>query len=121
MIKGYFSEQDRVREIPIKDRTGKTLCLKLKGGMTPKGMTEKDRISFKINRVVWGQQTNVPDKIMLIEELLYDNVRKELRFGYRTQTHKKGSWWWGESALMAPTNDIEELLQLAKEKGLIHV
>lgn len=121
MINGYFSEEDRVREIPIKDRAGKTLRLKLEGGIVPKGRSRKDRVHFKINKVVWGQQTNVIDKIILIEELLWDDGRKELRFGYRTQTHEKGLWHWGEFALMAPIKDIDELLQIAKEKGLIHI
>lgn len=121
MIKGYFSEEDIVREISIKDRAGKMLRLKLEGGFVPKGRSRKDRVHFKINKVVWGQQSSATDKIILIEELLWADGSKELRFGYKTQTHEKGLWWWGESALIAPLNDIEELLQLAKEKGLIHL
>jgi hypothetical protein len=121
MIKGYFLEEDKVREIPIKDRTGKNLHLKLEGSVTPKGKLKKDKLHFKISKVVWGQQSNDQTKIILIEELVWDDGRKELRFGYRPQTHEKGLWWWGQSALMAPVNDIKELLQLAKEKGLIEI
>ena len=84
-----------------------------------KGAPKKDKLSYEIGKVVWGQQSNAPDKVILIEELLWGDGRKELRFCYRTQTHKKGVWWWGQSALMVPLHDIEELLQLAKENGLI--
>jgi len=121
MIKGYFLEKDTRREIPIKDKTGKNLCLKLVGSFTPKGMPKEVKIPYTISKVVWGQQSNAPDKVILIEELLWGDGRKELRFCYRTQDHKKGRWWWGQFALMVPVKDIEELLQLAKEKGLIHL
>ena len=119
MRKGYFSENDKIREIPIKDRINKSLFLKTEGQVIPKGGSKGEVIHFKINKVVWGQQSNAEDKIILIEELEWDNGDKELRFGYRTQTHEKGIWWWGEYVLMAPVNDIEELLSLAKEKGFL--
>ena len=121
MMKGCFLEEDTIREIPVKDRTGRKLRLKLEGSSTPKGMSKKEKFPYKISKVVWGQQSNAPDKVILIEELLWGDGRKELRFCYRTQTHEKGLWWWGQFALMVPVKDIEELLQLAKEKGLIHL
>ena len=119
MIKGCFLEKDKVREIPIKDKSGKNLILSLHGSASQKGMPKEPRLPYEVKKVVWGQQSNAPEKVILIEELLWDDGRKELRFCYRTQTHKEGLWWWGQSALMVPVSDIEELLQLAKEKGLI--
>jgi hypothetical protein len=121
MLKGCFFEKDAIREIPIRDRTGKKLCLKLQGSFTPKGKSKKDKVPYRVGKVVWGQQSNAPDKVILIEELLWGNGEKSLRFCYRTQTHKKGLWWWGQFALMVPIHDIEELLQLAKENGLIQL
>ena len=121
MLKGRFLEKDVIREIPIRDRTGKPLILKLHGSATRKGMPKKVRFPYTVGKVVWGQQTNAPDKVILIEELLWSGGKKELRFCYRTQTHKKGLWWWGQSALMVPVSDIEELLQLAKENGIIQL
>jgi hypothetical protein len=121
MLKGCFLEKDTIREIPIKDKTGKNLLLKLGGSSIPKGKTRKDRLDYKISKVVWGQQSNAPDKVILIEELLWEDNRKELRFCYRTQDHKKGRWWWGQFALMVPVQDIEELLKLARENGLISI
>ena len=119
MFKGCFHEKDMIREIPIKDRTGRNLRLKLQGSATKKGAPKTDKIPYTVGKVVWGQQSNAPDKVILIEELLWGDGRKELRFCYRTQTHKKGVWWWGQFALMVPIHDIEELLQLAKENKLI--
>lgn len=121
MLKGCFLEKDTIREIPIKDGRGKTLILKLHGSASRKGEPKKVRFSYTVSKVVWGQQTNAPDKVILIEELLWSDGRKELRFCYRTQTHKKRLWWWGQSALMVPVSDIEELLQMAKENGIIQL
>lgn len=121
MMKGCFLEKDAIREIPIKDRTGKNLILTLEGSSTSKGMSKKVKFPYKISKVVWGQQSNAPDKVILIEELLWGDGRKELRFCYRTQTHEKGLWWWGQFALMVPIGDIQELLKLAEEKGLLTI
>jgi|SRR5208337_4558505 len=120
--KGFFSDEMEKREIPIKDRTGRTLVLHRHASIVPKGRTKKDAVSFKIGKVVWGQQSDTSEtnpKVIFIEELFWNNGRKELRFGYRTLTHKKGVWWWGQSALMAPKEDIQELLKLAKDNGLL--
>jgi hypothetical protein len=119
---GFFSDEMKEREIPIRDRTGSTLILhRHRGSITPKGKTKRDKKRFKYGKVVWGQQsgTEKDPKVILIEEILWENGRKELRFGYRTLTHKKGVWWWGQSALMAPIEDIQELLKLAKDNGLL--
>jgi len=117
--KGFFLKNDKSREIPIKDRTGKTLYLKRKGSAGTKGKPKKKR-HFDINKVVWKRHSEVSDIIILIEEIQWrNNNKKELRFGYWTQTHEKGKWWWGQSALFAPISDVRELFQLAKEKGLM--
>jgi len=52
MTEGYFSEKDVDREIPVKDRQGKTLRLKREGSIIPQGKSVKDREVFKIGRVV---------------------------------------------------------------------
>ncbi|OLS14558.1 MAG: hypothetical protein RBG13Loki_1841 [Promethearchaeota archaeon CR_4] len=119
--KGYFPEGEIDREIPIHDRTGKNLRLNTDGSIIPKGQHAKDKVSFKIGKVVWGQQSDAPEKVILIEEILWEDGRKELRFGYRTITHEKGAWWWGESALMTPIEDIQELLHLARKNGLLSI
>lgn len=127
MHKGFFASDKfsrdsrgrRFREIQIPDRTGQYLQLKMEGSIIPKGKTKEHRLHFKVGRVVWGQQSNDKDKVALIEELLWDDGRTELRLGYRTTTHEKGMWWWGESALMFPIEDLQELLELAVENGMM--
>jgi hypothetical protein len=119
MIKGCFLENDIHREVPLLDKAGRKLSLKLKGSATQKGKPKTDKIYYRISRVVWGIQTTVNDKIILIEELVFDDGRKELRFSYYTQRHKDGKWAWGQFALIVPPEDIAELLALAQEKGLM--
>jgi hypothetical protein len=127
MKKGFIPAETQKKEIPIKDRAGKTLVLKNQGRATQKGKPKKIKILFKIGAVVWGQQsdTEADPKIILIEEILWQDgsEKKELRFGYNVLTSAKGRhkgiWWWGQSALMVPVGDIRELLTLAEEKGLL--
>jgi len=119
--KGFSLENDKNREIPIKDDAGKTLHLSLEGHSTIKGKPREKRV-FKINRLVWklaSSQSGRQDKIILIEEIQYlDNGYKTLRFCYRIQ-NQKGKWSYGQFAPFISTGDLKELLQLAKEKGLI--
>ena len=109
MKKGFIPVEMQKKEIPIKDRAGKTLVLKSQGYATQKGKPKKFKIPFEIGRVVWGQQSGTEDdpKIIIIEEIFWKDgsKRKELRFGYFVLTSEKGRhkgvWWWGQSALMA--------------------
>ncbi len=118
MRKGFFAESDRVREIPIKDGTDKFLRLKKSGSITPKGRPQ-ERERFDIGRVIWGQQSTNPDIVILIEELIWMDGKRELRFGYWTTTHEKKKWWWGQSALITPIDDIQELIRFAEGKNLM--
>lgn len=129
MKKGFIPAEMQKKEIPIKDRAGKTLVLKNQGCATQKGKSKKIKIPFEIGKVVWGQQsgTEADHKIIIIEEIVWQdgNGKKELRFGYYVLTSDKGLhkcvWWWGQSALIVPIGDIQELLKLAVEKGLLSI
>lgn len=131
MKKDFIPAEKLIKEIPLKDHHGKTLILNNQGSVTQKGKPRKNKTPFDIGRVVWGQQTGTTEaepKIILIEELIWKDGsgRKELRFGYNTLTSEKarihkGVWWWGQSALMVPIEDIQELLKLAEEKGLLTI
>ena len=129
MKKDFIPAEAQIKEIPVKDRTGKTLVLKKHGSAAQKGKPKKKK-SFAIGNVVWGQQsgTEADPKIIIIQEILWKDRsgRKELRFGYFTLTSEKakkhkGVWWWGQSALMVPVGDIQELLRFSEEKGLLTV
>jgi hypothetical protein len=130
MKKDFIPAETQKKEIPIRDRAGKTLVLKNKGCATQKGKPKNIKIPFEIGNVVWGQQSDTTEsdpKIIIIQEILWKDgsERKELRFGYFVLTSEKsthkGVWWWGQSALMVPVGDIQELLKLAEEKGLLTI
>ena len=116
-----MDSKDKIWEIPVKDRLGKNLILtKRRGSVIPKGKSAQDRLWFNIDRLVWGRQSDYSDKVIFIEELNWEHdKRKELRFGYRTLSHKKATWHWGQSALIAPLSDVQELLSYAVKKGMI--
>ena len=119
MEKGYFDSKDSEWIIRIKDKHGNHLDLK-KGKIhyARDKLDPTKRFKFIVNRVVWGQQSNAPEKVILIEEIqwLADN-RTEIRFGYYIFT-KDGKWWWGQFAPMIPKRDVRELLKYAEEKGM---
>lgn len=126
MNKGFLGTEDyegsgrwKYREVPIKDKVGRNLRLWNMGAVIPKGKSKSDILHYKAERLVWGQQSDDPEKVSIIEELLWDDGRKELRFCYRTMSAKKGAWTWGQYALIAPKTDIEELLNLAAVKGML--
>jgi len=118
--KGHFDSRDSEWIIHIKDRHGNPLDLK-KGKVhyARDKLDRSNRLEFIVNRVVWGQQSNVPEKVIVIEEIqwLSDN-RTEIRFGYYIFS-KTGHWWWGQSALMIPKRDLRELLRYAEEKEML--
>lgn len=120
-----FSEKDDFESLTlkVKDKTGHYMTLNKWGSVTPKGKNKKDKVRFKRRKVVWGQQSGTENdpKVILIEEIVWNGGKKELRFGYRTVTHKQGRWGWGQFALMTPIEDFLELLNLAKENGLLEL
>lgn len=112
-------------DIPLKDHKGNSLRLWVNMGFViPKGKTKADRRPYARTKAIWGQQSDDSDKVILIEELLWDDGRKEIRLGYYTTTadsapKRSGVWTWGQFALMAPEADLKELLAFAKEKGFL--
>lgn len=119
MKKGFFDKNNDEWVIPITDRKGKKLNLK-KGRMH----TARDKYSqkvkrFQVRKLVWGQQSDNPEKIIVLEEIVWDDNRHELRLGYYT-TSKSGHWWWGQYALMIPQKDLEEILRYAMDKRMLN-
>jgi hypothetical protein len=55
-------------------------------------------------------------------EALHDRAEQigdvVFRFGYYTVA-RNGRWWWGESALMLRADELEPLLQQARDEGTI--
>lgn len=113
----FLSESDDIREIPVIDATGKPLRLTPTGSIREKGAGRV--IPFKRGKVVWGVQSDNPEKVILIEEIIWPDRPKEIRLGYRTTTRRTRRWWWGESALIAPPADLQELIAFAVKRGLL--
>lgn len=119
MLKGYFYEKDTNWVVPI-ERKGKMIVLKKEHTARDKITGEKN--AFSVKRVIWTQQSNDPEKIIILEEFVWESGKRKgetyFRIGYYT-TAKSGAWWWGQFALMIPENDFEELLTYAREKNML--
>ena len=112
--------------IPIKDRRKNPLRIWAdRGRAKPKGILSTDPpIRYSIERLVWGRQSDYKDKVAVIQDLRFEDGRKELRFGYymissENNPKRKGEWTWGQSPLMIPKPDIKELLSLAARNGML--
>lgn len=120
MKKGYFDKNDDHWVIPIPDKHEKHLNLHKDRVHTAKDKYDpKKKLQFEVKRLVWGQQSDAPRKIIVLEEIEWKpNKRIELRMAYYT-TSKTGHWWWGQFALMIPKEDLEELLRFARKNGVL--
>ena len=73
-----------------------------------------EKKQFLVRKLVWAQQSDDPEKIIVLEEIVWrEEHRIELRLAYYT-TSKTGPWWWGQFAIMIPKKDLEELLRRLK-------
>lgn len=120
MRKGFFDENNDEWITGIADKHGKHLDLHKGRVHTARHKYNRERkLQFEVRRLVWCQQSDAPKKIILLEEIKWKSSKKtELRFGYYT-TSKTGHWWWGQFALMIPKEDLEELLEYGRERGLL--
>lgn len=118
MKKGYFGQTDTQWIIPIADKHGKYLKIRKEGVATDKYTGQKK--PFSVQQLIWAQQSDDPEKIIVLQEIVWSNQRSELRLGYYT-TSRTGHWWWGQFALMIPRKDLEEILAYAKDKRMLHI
>jgi hypothetical protein len=122
MRKGYFDQSDSGWIIPITDKYGHPLDLGKDRTRSAKIKEEPEKkIYFTVERCAWIQQSDLGDKIIVLQMLRFEEKRglrnkREIRFCYYT-TSRTGHWWWGQFAVMIPQSDFEELLDLAREKG----
>jgi hypothetical protein len=83
----------------------------------------------KIADEIWHRQSDNPNKMLCLQLHRFEDgkhgnggVRIEIRCGYYIKATRLGSrnfgrWWWGESALMAPMEDVRTLFREAEKKG----
>ena len=119
MKKGFFDYDNDHWIVPIADKHGNSLNLHKSRMHTARHKQDRNRkLQFRVKRLVWGQQSDAPRKIIILEEIEWESGKVELRLGYYT-TSKTGHWWWGQFALMIPRKDLEELLRYGVQKGLL--
>jgi len=79
--------------------------------------------AFKVKEFVSIVPSNSKgDKVALLQELEFEDGKKELRLGYYIVGHKgrmKGKWAWGQYASFIPADDLVKLIEKGKEKGII--
>ena len=80
------------------------------------------RRNYKIIKEIRLRQSTYPEKIFVLQELLFKNGKKEIRIGYYIIGKKgkmKGKWVWGQYCPLFPRKDLEKLIKLAKKEGFI--
>ena len=80
------------------------------------------RKDFKIGRYVTLRQSNYPKKAFVLQEILFEDGKKELRVGYYIIGKKpkaKDRWVWGQYCPLFPRGDLIRLIEKAKKKGIL--
>lgn len=82
-----------------------------------------NKIRFDIERQVCLIQTDKPDKLLVLQELKFDERKPEIRIGYyirvKKEGRRKGKWWWGQSCPFVLRNDFVELIKKAQIVGIL--
>src|SRR3990167_4732685 len=80
------------------------------------------RKNFKIGRYVTLRQSDYSGKIFVLQEILFEDGKKELKLGYYIIGKKpraKDKWVWGQFCPLFPKKDLERLIQKTKNRGII--
>jgi len=80
------------------------------------------RSNFKIGKYVTLRQSNYPGKIFVLQEILFEDGKKELRLGYYIigkKPRSKDKWVWGQFCPLFPKQDLIKLIDKAKKNGIL--
>lgn len=80
------------------------------------------RSNFKIGKYVTLRQSNYPGKIFVLQEILFEDGKKELRLGYYIigkKPRSKDKWVWGQYCPFFPKKDLIRLIEKAKKKRIL--
>ena len=118
MNKGYFDELIPEWVVPIEDKFGKSLDLNKNVEHTARDKSDPNKtIIFKIKRLVWGQQTDLPEKVNLIAEIQWSDGDISCWLCYYI-FNRYGRWEFGQFGPMMPIGDLQELVTYAMNKRL---
>lgn len=80
------------------------------------------RKNFKIGKYVTLRQSNYPGKIFVLQEILFEDGKKEIRVGYYIVGKKprmKNKWTWGQFCPFFPRKDLVDLIKKARVRKII--
>ena len=119
MNKGYFDSSSSEWIVSIQDKHGRPLDLKKGKIHEAREKSDPDKTnSFKVERVVWGQQTDLPEKVNFIAEILWSDGDISCWLCYYI-FDRYGRWAFGQYGPMMPFVDFKELYEYAHEKGIL--
>jgi hypothetical protein len=82
----------------------------------PDGYKYKFTVTDEIVRL----QTGMPDKLLCLQLIEFEDRKKEVRLGYYIIGKKpkmRGKWVWGQYCTLLPLADFRALVQSAERKG----
>ncbi len=78
------------------------------------------RLRFTITDEIRRVQSDLPSKIIVLERVLFDDDRVEVRLGYYIIGKKPkmlGKWVWGQYATLLPLADFAAIVNEAQRLG----
>lgn len=120
MNKGYFDRLSPEWIVPILDKRGKPLDLGKDRIHKVRDKSDPSKTdTFKVTRVVWGQQTDLPEKVNFIAEILWSDGEDISCWLCYYIFDRYGKWAFGQFGPMMPIVDFKELYEYAHEKGIL--
>jgi hypothetical protein len=118
MNKGYFDKSSPEWIVPIQDKHGNSLNLRKDRIHKARDKSDPSKtISFKVTSLVWGQQTDLPEKVNFIAKILWSDGEISCWLCYYI-FNRYGKWAYGQFGPMMPIADFRELCEYAMRKGL---
>ncbi|MGD0449927.1 MAG: hypothetical protein ABSA79_02585 [Candidatus Bathyarchaeia archaeon] len=119
MNKGYFDELNKEWVVPIQDKHGTSLNLRKDMVHRARDKSDQNKTdNFKVMRLVWGRQTDLPEKVNFIAKIQWSDGDISCCLCYYI-FNRYGKWAFGQFCPMIPTSDFKELYEYAKEKGIL--
>lgn len=82
-------------------------------------MPDGERLRFEVRDEVRRTQSDLPEKILCLELVEFDDGRRETRLGYYAigkKPRRLGKWVWGQYAPFMPLEDLKDLVSSAVKK-----
>lgn len=119
MLKGYFDQSSPEWVVPLRDKAGKPLDFGKGKVHSSRDKSDPHKTwKFRIERLVWGQQTCLPEKVNFIAEIRWEDRGTGCWLCYYI-LNRHGRWAFGQYGPMIPVADLKELYQYAHEKGVV--